>query len=112
MSKCVNQVQSACSLHFAWHSAAVLVNLSWPTMLFSESSQAASSKAEQSESNTSVVVEEVVVGCVVVDCVVDFVVVVVSGAGPGGQEHPEKSGLVGPLTHPPQCSVWPHSFNK
>ena len=48
------------------------------------------------------VVEDVVVGCVVVDCVVDFVVVVVSGAGPGGQEHPEKSGLVGPLTHPPQ----------
>lgn len=81
-------------------------------MLFSESSQAASSKAEQSESNTAVVVEEVVVGCVVVDCVVDSVVVVVSGAGPGGQEHPEKSGLVGPLTHPPQCSVWPHSFNK
>lgn len=108
MSKCVNQVQSACSLHFAWHSAAVLVNLSWPTMLFSDSSQAASSKAEQSESNTAVVVDDVVVGCVVVD----LVVVVVSGAGPGGQEHPEKSGLVGPLTHPPQCSVWPHSFSK
>jgi len=108
VSKCVNQVQSACSLHFAWHSAAVLVNLSWPTMLFSDSSQAASSKAEQSESKTSVVVDDVVVGCVVVD----LVVVVVSGAGPGGQEHPEKSGLVGPLTHPPQCSVWPHSFSK
>jgi len=108
VSKCVNQVQSACSLHFAWHSAAVLVNLSWPTMLFSDSSQAASSKAEQSESKTAVVVDDVVVGCVVVD----LVVVVVSGAGPGGQEHPEKSGLVGPLTHPPQCSVWPHSFSK
>jgi len=109
VSKCVNQVQSACSLHFAWHSAAVLVNLSWPTMLFSDSSQAASSKAEQSESNTAVVVDDFVVCFVVVDLVV---VVVVSGAGPGGQEHPEKSGKVGPLTHPPQCSVWPHSFSK
>ena len=40
----------------------------------------------------------------VVGFVVAFVVVVVvvSGAGPGGQEHPEKSGLVGPLTHPSQ----------
>jgi len=50
----------------------------------------------------------------VVGFVVAFVVVVVvvSGAGPGGQEHPEKSGLVGPLTHPSQCSGWPHEFNR
>jgi len=53
---------------------------------------------------------------VVVDFVVGFVVVgvvvVVVGAGPGGQGHEEKSGLVGPLAQPPQCSVCPQSLNR
>jgi len=56
------------------------VNLSWPTMLFSESSQAASSKSVQDGLKTIVVVEVVVVGVVGgVGGVVDFVVVVVAG---------------------------------
>lgn len=39
------------------------------------------------------------------------VVVVVSGPGTGGHGQVEKSGSVGPLTHPPQLSVFPHSAN-
>jgi len=39
------------------------------------------------------------------------VVVVVSGPGAGGHGQVEKSGSVGPLTHPPQLSVFPHSAN-
>jgi len=66
----VNQEQPASSLHFSWHSVAVLVNLSCPTMLFSDSSHAASSKFEQDASTTVVVVVVGVVVVVVVEVVV------------------------------------------
>lgn len=45
--------------------------------------------------------------CFVVDCVVDVVV-----PGAGGQGHPVKSGVVGPLTQPSQCSVFPQALRR
>jgi len=66
-----------------------------------------------------VVVEVVVLFVVVVVGVVGCLVVVVAGGsvgsdvGTGGQGHVSKSGASsGPLTHPSQCSLLPHSTRR
>jgi len=72
------------------------VNLSLEMMLFSFSSQVPIWKSSHPAGPGAVDVEDVVggVGCEVVE----------DGFGPGGQGQVDRSGSVGPLVQPSQCS--------